>query len=332
MRNAISIALLALAFNAAATAQEPKKDDAKTLAKELNDAFAAQDWKKTVEVGRKVTAAEPKNALAWHHLGYALHVQGMLDEAIVAHKAASELPQTKPHGFYNLACAYALKKDANAAVEALEKAVAAGFSDLAQLEQDGDFASVREDARFKKVVEALKKAPKKRRAFVNPGERKSTRVAFFGGSGVQQAALSYGAPAWKDEYAAVVDAGKVDGKRWRLGVDFWTTFDTDVEMTVGGKTLAPGLYYLTLERTAKGEYVLAFNDAVEIRKLRIDAFMCEKTKGGVEVAMKSSKAETNAESLKIEFEVNQADQVAGDLTIAYGPYRLSVPYSMKIEI
>ncbi len=330
MRSTFSIALAALTVAAAVSAQDPVKQDTKAMTAELNAAFQAQDWKKTVDLGRKVTTGDPKNGFAWHQLGYARHVQGMLDEAIVAHKAAAEFPKTKAHALYNLACAYGLKKDANQACDALEKSVVAGFADLATLEQDADLASVREEPRYKKVVEDLKKAPKKVRAYYNPGDRKSVRVAFFTQTAAPQAVLSYGVPVWKNEYQKVVEAGKVDGKRWRLGIDAWTTLDTSAEMTIGGKTLAPGLYYLTLERSVKGEYTLAFNDAAEVRKLRLDAFQCAQTKGGVEVAMTASKADRTAEALVIDLEVNEADQASGELSIAFGPYRLAVPYTIKV--
>ena len=330
MRQMISIAMVALTCAASMPAQEPVKQDQKALAAELDAAFQAQDWKKTVDLGRKATTADPKNGLAWHRLGYALHVQGMLDEAIVAHKAAAEFPKVKAHALYNLACAYGLKKDANQACDALEKSIVAGFADLATLEQDADLASVRDDARYKKVVEQLKKAPKKLRAYYNPGERKSVRVAVFTANAVPQAVLSYGVPAWKDGYQKTIDAGKADGVRWRLGIDAWTTLDTNTEMTIGGKTLAPGLYYLTLERSAKGVCTLAFNDAAEIRKLRLDAYQCAQTKGGVEVAMVASKADRSADALVIDLEVNEADQASGELSVAFGPYRLSVPYTIKV--
>lgn len=330
MRQMISIAMVALTCAASMPAQDPVKQDQKALAAELDAAFQAQDWKKTVDLGRKVTTGDPKNGLAWYRFGYALHVQGLLDEAIVAHKAAAEFPKVKANALYNLACAYGLKKDANQACDALEKSIVAGFADLATLEQDADLASVREEARYKKVVEQLKKAPKKLRAFYNPGERKSVRVVAFTATGVPQVVLSYGVPVWKDEYRKAIESGKVDGKRWRLGVDAWTTLDTNTEMTIGGKTLAPGLYYLTVERSAKGDYTLAFNDAAEIRKLRLDAFQCAQTKGGVEVAMVASKTDPSADALAINLEVNEADQASGELSIAFGPYRLAVPYTIKV--
>jgi hypothetical protein len=191
---------------------------------------------------------------------------------------------------------------------------------------------VREDPRFAKALEAVGKAPKRPQAFHNPGMRTSTRLAFFGAGGSQQAAISYGAAKWRAPMAKGVESGKFDGKRWRLGVDFWTTFDNNAAMTIGGKAVPPNGYYLSLERTAKGEYLLAFNDAAEVRKLKIDAYQVERTTGGIEVPMKAETVTDVAETLAIDFEVADADQTTGTLVIRFGPYKLSAPYAMKVEI
>ena len=62
-----------------------------------------------------------------------------------------------PRAHYNLACAYALNKDKNRAIEALKKSVEKGFNDRAALESDKELDSLREDADYKRIVEDLKK-------------------------------------------------------------------------------------------------------------------------------------------------------------------------------
>jgi hypothetical protein len=63
--------------------------------------------------------------------------------------------------YYNLACARALQKRADEAFAALDKAIAAGFSDAKMLREDSDFAAVRGDARFAKTLGRLEKLPPK---------------------------------------------------------------------------------------------------------------------------------------------------------------------------
>ncbi|HYC78285.1 MAG TPA: DUF2911 domain-containing protein, partial [Planctomycetota bacterium] len=239
-------------------------------------------------------------------------------------------------GLYNLGCAYALKKEKDAAFEALEKAVAAGFRDAGQMEKDEDLAVLREDDRYKQLVEKLKAMPKGRQALHLTGERKTTRLVFLGEGfrAAQQVAIAYGAPAWSAEYAKNIESGKLDGKRWRFGADFWTTFDSNADLTLNGKAIPAGMYYLALERTKEGGYVLAFLDAAEIRKMKIDPFAVGRTAGkGVEVPMLSEKSTGGvAETLEIAFEPDASDNSVGALTVRFGPYRLTAPYALKIDV
>ena len=162
-------------------------------------------------------------------------------------------------------------------------------------------------------------------AFAQPGERKASRVVWFSGRGAPAAALSFGAVAWKDTYAEHVKSKEFENKRWRLGKDFWTTLDTSIAMTVGATNVPPGYYYLTIEHKSNGDFVLAFNDADAVRKLKLDAFQADKTKGGIEVVVKHEAVTEPATKLDIALTLDQDDQTKGALTIRFGPNKLSVP-------
>lgn len=62
-----------------------------------------------------------------------------------------------PRVLYELAAAYARVGSKARATTALGRAIELGFSDLAGIEQNEDFASLRNDADFKKVIASLKK-------------------------------------------------------------------------------------------------------------------------------------------------------------------------------
>ena len=62
-----------------------------------------------------------------------------------------------PRLFYELAAAYARIGSKGRATAALGHAIERGFSDLARIEQNADFASLQNDADFKKVIASLKK-------------------------------------------------------------------------------------------------------------------------------------------------------------------------------
>jgi hypothetical protein len=56
---------------------------------------------------------------------------------------------------YNAACVYATTGKHDRAIEYLERAVDAGYSHKSWLENDSDFDSIREDERFKAVLERI---------------------------------------------------------------------------------------------------------------------------------------------------------------------------------
>ncbi len=131
--------------------QNISKEEARLLA-EANQYFSDQDWAKAASLYQAVLDKNPKIGSAWHHLGYCLHVLGKLDEAIVAHQKASEFPRFRNLGLYNLACAYALKKDKDKAFAYLEKAIEAGFQSKQFLETDSDLDLLRNDERFAELI------------------------------------------------------------------------------------------------------------------------------------------------------------------------------------
>ncbi len=55
--------------------------------------------------------------------------------------------------FYNLACARAMQDDTDATIRHLARAIALGFSDLRQLQADPNLASIRDDERYKTLVD-----------------------------------------------------------------------------------------------------------------------------------------------------------------------------------
>jgi Flp pilus assembly protein TadD len=103
-------------------------------------------------VYRAVLDKNPDDAWVWVSLGTALQTSGQTDAAIAAHQRAAKYEPTRAQALYNLACAYATTGRKGEALTALEGAAAAGFAPIARAANDPDFASVRDDARFKKLV------------------------------------------------------------------------------------------------------------------------------------------------------------------------------------
>jgi hypothetical protein len=114
-----------------------------------------------------------------------------------------------------------------------------------------------------------------------PDDRASARLLYWNKTANQaagQIAFNYGRPVWRKDYE---DPARFDaitkGKVWRMGSNFWSNLYTDLPITISGKSIKPGLYFLGLQRSADGSsWSLAFIDPVKVRKSRLDAFQIER--------------------------------------------------------
>lgn len=326
-------ALLAAALSSFLIAQEPAVD-LKQVRSQAAEAVESGDFAAAAASFKKLTDANPKDAQAWHMLGYSLHMAGKLDEALPAHLKAAEFKQTAGIATYNVACVYALKGNADEAFAWLDKCVAAGFSDVAQLQGDADFAAIRKDPRFAKLEAALAAKAKgpQVQVFEQSIARKNARAAWFGrGNSPGQIAIDYSPIPWKESYEGAVKAGKYKGQKWRLGSDFWTRLDTSLALQCGSTTVPAGYYYLTLEQRDENTYVLALHDAAAVHKQKIDAFQCNKLQGGIEVSMVHGTTGEVAKELDIAVKMKDGSKTDGEIAIRFGGHVLTTPFQTKLE-
>lgn len=325
---AVLSALFALSAAFAAPAQEAKKADAPPAAADLrakaDAAFQAQNWTACAELYEKVVAATPDDGTAWHHLGYSLHMIGKLDAALPAHIKAAGFQETAGIASYNAACAYSLKNEPDKAFEWLDKAIASGFAALNYLDSDTDLENIKKDPRFAKIKKELA-ANDRQQAFVATTPRASTRLAFFGQAGsAGQIAIDYGQPAWREDFGAAVESKRYVGQRWRLGQDYWTTWDSSCDVTLAGTPIKAGQYYLTMKQNADGSYVLEFLDAAAARAAKLDASMAARYSGPLTVVpLAAEKTDTLAKQLQ--FQIAHEADGRGTLSIHFGNHKASAP-------
>jgi tetratricopeptide (TPR) repeat protein len=91
------------------------------------------------------------------YLGNAYTAQGMYEKGLLVDQKLSRLKPNDPLVHYNLACSYALLKNIDAAFEALEKAISLGYNDIYHLERDKDLSHLKDDVRYRKLIEKIKK-------------------------------------------------------------------------------------------------------------------------------------------------------------------------------
>jgi tetratricopeptide (TPR) repeat protein len=297
------------------------------------------DFAKAIPALKMVTEAEPKNARAWLLLGYSLHGNKQLDDALPVHLKAAEFPEVAGVATYNVACVYSLKGDKDKAFEWLGKAVDAGFSQAEHMETDSDMDGIRDDARFAEVQKRMQAKAKEAgarntspRVFEVTTTRKSARVAFFSANGSPgQLAIDYGPVAWQAKYDKAIDSPKLVGKKWRFGKDCWTSLDSSLDLTFGDVPVPAGYYYLTLEHRGDHKFVLGLHDAAAVRKQRIDAFQAEKLQGGLEVPLTYEAVEEEAAELQIAVKTTKGDMKAGQLVVHFGKHRLTAPVGIALN-
>jgi len=170
-----------------------------------------------------------------------------------------------------------------------------------------------------------------------PDDRASARVLYWNAqtdSAAGQVAIDYGRPVWKKEYN---DPAKFDaitrGKIWRMGSNYWTILDTNLPLSIGGKTVPAGLYYLGLHRSDNGsEWSLAFIDPAKARKVHLDAFQVERAPVEFEAHMSNvARTENPVEKLTITLSYPKDAIKHVTMRIAWGNLVLSTPIEVTVS-
>jgi len=166
-------------------------------------------------------------------------------------------------------------------------------------------------------------------------DRASARVLYWNTqakAAAGQVAIDYGRPVWKKEYDDKVrfDA-MTTGKIWRMGSNFWTLLDTQLPLSISGKRVAAGSYYLGLHRSEEGsEWSLVFIDPGRVRKGRLDAFQIEKAPVEFEAVMSTTPADTVTEKLTITLSYPKDDVKHITMRVAWGNLVLNAPIEVVL--
>ena len=169
-----------------------------------------------------------------------------------------------------------------------------------------------------------------------PDDRASARVLYWNSqtnSAAGQVAIDYGRPVWRKEYN---DSAKFDamtrGKVWRMGSNYWTILDTNLPLSIAGKKVPIGLYYIGLHRSEEGsEWSLAFIDPAKARKMHLDAFQIERAPVEFEAHMSNvSKTESPAQKLTITLSYPKNDIRHVTMLVGWGNLSLSTPIEVTV--
>ena len=109
---------------------------------------------------QKILEDSPFHFQANYRIAFAYLLSQQHKRSIHHFEVAHRIQPNDALTLYNLGCAYALDGQVDKALDMLEAAVKAGFYDVAHLEKDPDFDSLRANERYQRLVDDLKrKAP-----------------------------------------------------------------------------------------------------------------------------------------------------------------------------
>lgn len=164
-------------------------------------------------------------------------------------------------------------------------------------------------------------------SFIQTMERVGSRALWFGNNTITgQFHVDYGSPVWKEEYLEQRETLPV-GKRLRFGKDFWTTFETNIPVTIGGARIEPNYYYLAIERTEESFNLVAY-EADRLRAKQIPSFQPPQ-QGGIGIPMALTEGDDVEDELMIDFVVDNGTG-AVTLEVAWGPFTLAAPVEAEI--
>lgn len=290
-------------------------------------AIEAGDFAAAAKAFKTATDLDPANGRGWQLLGYSLHADKRLDEALPVHLKAAEFKDVAPVALYNAACVYSLKGERDKAIEYLQKAVASGFNDQDQLAGDSDFDGMRDDPRLVKLAETLASGVQ---VFSPTTNRHSARLAYFTRHGSPgQIAIDYAVLPWQDQFEQTLKSPKFTGKRWRLGADFWTTMDNSMPLRIGGVVIPAGYWYLTLERRGD-DFVLGVHDPVAVKKQHIDPYRADLVRDGIEVPLQHTVADKVHPQLEIAITLPPGEQHQGEFRVGFGGHELTAKVAIDL--
>jgi Protein of unknown function (DUF2911) len=166
-------------------------------------------------------------------------------------------------------------------------------------------------------------------------ERGTTRVGYWNNEknmGAGQFAIDYGRPVWRKEYDDTANFDKATkGKVYRLGSNFWTTLDSDMPLTIAGKAIPAGMWYLGLHRSEDGAtWSLVFIDPVTARAGHIDASEIERAAIVHKAPMTLKQATESKEKLTIDLVMQKGNLKDVTLKIAWGKIELTAPIQVPV--
>ena len=112
--------------------------------------------KALLDAGVKLKGLERYTVSVRIHIGNSYLERGEYEKALAEYGKAKEIEPKNSIVHYNIACTYSEMKKIDAALDALELAVACGYEDVEWMEKDEDLDNLRDHPRYKAIVRKLR--------------------------------------------------------------------------------------------------------------------------------------------------------------------------------
>ena len=158
-RAALSVVLvltIAIASPAAAQSAAPANAVSATVQR-ADSLFQRKEYAAAAKVYEAIVAGMPKDGRNWNRLGQSRAAMKEYSRAAEAFERAVAIGRN-PIAIYNAAAMRARTGERDRAFTWLDTLAASGFTGARLLQSDSDFVSIRDDARFQRVVQTIDRA------------------------------------------------------------------------------------------------------------------------------------------------------------------------------
>jgi hypothetical protein len=169
------------------------------------------------------------------------------------------------------------------------------------------------------------------------GERGLTRILYWNPQKdvpVAAVSIDFGRPVWNRQLDTPAAFDQLTrGKVWRLGNDYWTILDTNLPLTIAGRNIPVGLWYLGLHRSGDGAtWSLAFIDPAKARGSHLDGHWMDAVPVEFKVPMTvETTSAAMTEKLTITLSAQPDNMRNLNLRIAWGRLHLATPVRAALE-
>ncbi len=131
--------------------------DVRQLRETANEAFEQENWTLAAETYGRIAELNPSSTRNRIRLAYSLHAAGQHDAALLEFLYLCRYEgNLRRWALYNAACIYAIKGEQRLALDYLQSAVSEGFRPRSPIQDDEDFASLKDNAEFLRLAELAK--------------------------------------------------------------------------------------------------------------------------------------------------------------------------------